>query len=111
MNEFTFTPGVYVIKDENYVRLEADKIFLVDMLAISALANPILVDGKLNESDYNLTLDKIETIFKFALHNENENLVLGALGCGVFNKPPLDIIQMYDICLKKYNGYFANIIF
>lgn len=111
LNEFTFTPEVYVIKDENYTRLEANKIFPVDMLAISALANPILVNGKLNESNYNLTFEKIETIFKFGLHNGNENLVLGALGCGVFNNPPMDIIEMFNICLKKYNGYFANIIF
>ena len=81
------------------------------MLAISALANPILFDEKLNESDYNLTFEKIETIFKYALQNGNEQLVLGGLGCGVFNNPPLDIIEMYNTCLKKYNGYFANIIF
>lgn len=111
LNEFTFTPGVYVIKDEKYNRLEENKIFPVDMLAISALSNPKLVDGKLNKTNYNLTFDKIETIFKFAIQNGNKNLVLGALGCGAFNNPPLDIIQIYNICLSKYDGYFENIIF
>lgn len=72
LDEFTFTPSVYIVKDELYNRLEADKIFPVDMLAISALANPILFDEKLNESDYNLTFEKIETIFKYALQNGNE---------------------------------------
>ena len=111
LNEFTFTPGVYVIKDEHYNRLGEDQIFPVDMLAISALSNPKLVDGKLNEFNYNLTFEKIETIFKYALTNGNEHLVLGALGCGAFNNPPLDIIEMFNFCVKKYNGYFANIIF
>jgi uncharacterized protein (TIGR02452 family) len=111
LNEFTFTPEVYIIKDESYNRIDVDKIFSVDMLAISALANPILVNDKLNEPDYNLTFYKIETIFKYAQTNGNEHLVLGALGCGAFNNPPLDIIEMFNVCLKKYNGYFANIIF
>ena len=111
INEFTFTPDVYIIKDENYNKLGVDKIFMVDMLAISALSNPKLVDGKLNESNYNMTFEKIETIFKFALQNGSENLVLGALGCGSFNNPPLDIIKIFNICLKKYNRYFNNIIF
>lgn len=111
LNEFTFTPCVYVIKDENYKRIDKDKIFPVDMLAISALSNPILIDGKLNKQNYNLTFEKIETIFKYALFNGNEHLILGALGCGAFNNPPMDIIEMYNVCLKKYNGYFASIIF
>lgn len=109
LNEFTFTPGVYVIKDEHYNRLGEDQIFPVDMLALSAistLSNPILADDKLNVSNYNLTFKKIKTIFKYALTNGNENIVLGA-----FNNPPLDIIEMFNVCLKKYNRYFANIIF
>jgi hypothetical protein len=79
---------VYIIKDEHYNRLDIDNIFTVDMISISALSNPILVDGKLKKSNYELTLEKIETIFKFALHNGNgNNNVLGAFGCGTFNNP------------------------
>ena len=54
---------------------------------------------------------KIETLFKFAIYNGNTNLVLGALGCGVFQNPPNEIIEIFNKCIKKYNGYFSNIIF
>jgi uncharacterized protein (TIGR02452 family) len=111
LNEFAFTPSVYIIKDEHYNRLNIDNIFTVDMIAISALSNPILVDGKLKKSNYEITLEKIETIFKFALHNGNNNIVIGTFGCGTFNNPLMDIIEIYNICLKKYNGNFINIIF
>mgnify|MGYP003348119148 CR=1 FL=1 len=48
---------------------------------------------------------------KFALYNKNTNLVLGALGCGVFCNPPEDIVEIYNYCLQKYDGYFENIVF
>jgi len=111
LNEFVFTPKVFVLKDENYNRLNIKNIFTVDMLAISAIYKPQQINGKLNESDYDLTLKKIETIFKYAIYNHNINLILGALGCGVFQNPPNEIIEIFNKCIKKYNGYFNNIIF
>lgn len=111
LGEFVLTPNVYVIKDEKYNKLCGEKIFPVDMLAISVICNPKLIAKKFSESDYKITFEKIETIFKYALHNKNKNLILGAIGCGVFSNPPMEIISMYNICITKYNGYFENIIF
>ena len=110
-NEFLYTPCIYVVKDSNYKHLDANNIIPFDGLAIAGIRNPSLVNGKLSEYDYNLTKQKIETIFKFALYNKNTNLILGALGCGVFRNPPEDIVEIYNYCLEKYNGYFENIIF
>lgn len=110
-NEFVYTPCVYVMKDSNYNRLPQKDIIPFDGLAIAGIRYPKLVNGRLNNHDYLLTKQKIETIFKFAVYNRNSNLVLGALGCGVFRNPPRDIVETYNYCLEKYNGYFENIVF
>lgn len=111
LEQFVVTPSVYIIKDEFYNRLESENIFQVDMIAISALNNPKQINGIMRKPDYYLTFKKIESIFKYALLNGNENLVLGALGCGVFRNPPLQIIEIFNTCIKKYNGFFNNIFF
>ena len=110
-DEFVVTPCVYVVKDSNYKCLDVKDIIPVDGLAIAGIRNPKLDNERLNENDYNLTKQKIEIIFKFAIYNKNTNLVLGALGCGVFRNPPEDIVKIYNYCLEKYDGYFENIIF
>jgi uncharacterized protein (TIGR02452 family) len=110
-DEFVFTPCVYVVKDSNYRHLYMKDIIRFDGFAIAGIRNPLLIHGRLNEHDYNLTKQKIETIFIFAIHNKNTNIVLGALGCGVFRNPPEDIVEIYNYCLEKYNGYFENIVF
>ena len=110
-DEFVYTPCVYVVKDSNYRRLDVKDIIPFDGLAIAGIRKPLLDNGKLNEHDYNLTKQKIETIFKFAIYNKTTNLILGALGCGVFRNPPEDIVKIYNYCLEKYHGYFENIIF
>lgn len=111
MDEFVYTPCVYVVKDSNYNHLHSKDIIPFDALAIAGIRNPSLENNRLCPDDYELTKRKIETIFKFALDNGNTNLVLGALGCGAYHNPPEDIIEIYNYCLKKYNGYFENIVF
>lgn len=112
-DEFVFTPCIYVIKDTKYNRISTDSADMVpfDGLAIAGVRHPNLVEGHLAPEDYQLMKQKIECIFKFALVNQNTNLVLGALGCGVFFNPPEDIADIYKYCLEKYNGYFKNIVF
>jgi len=111
INEFVYTPNVSIIKNENYERLTKKEIFQVDMLAMPALRRPRLINGELSDRDFDLTLNKISSIFKFAILNNITDLVLGAMGCGVFKNPPLDIIEIYNMCLETYDKYFNNIIF
>ena len=110
-HEFVFTPCVHVVKDGNYKHLDVKDMIPFDGFAIAGIRNPSLINGRLNKEDYHLTKQKIETIFTFAIHNANTNLVLGALGCGVFRNPPEDIVEIYNDCLEKYDGHFENIVF
>jgi uncharacterized protein (TIGR02452 family) len=112
MNEFVCTPNVTVVKDEHYRDILPMIFVRFDAIAIAGISNPSLTShNTLVTRDYELTKNKIETIFKFAILNGHTNLVLGALGCGVFNNPPNDIIAIYNYCLCKYNGFFKNVVF
>lgn len=55
--------------------------------------------------------NRIEKIFKVAIENEVDSLVLGAFGCGVFGNNPKDIVNSFNEYLKKYKGYFEKIVF
>ena len=95
-NEIIFTPNIKVIKDEHYNKLKLHEIKEFDMLAVAAIRNPRLIDSKLSTYDRNITFTKIEAIFKFAIINNYEVLILGALGCGAYHNPPEDIIDIFN---------------
>ena len=50
-------------------------------------------------------------MFQIALHNNHDSLVLGALGCGAWNNPPEDVIEIYKDVIKKWDGVFKTIVF
>jgi uncharacterized protein (TIGR02452 family) len=111
MNEFVFTQNVSIIKDGQYNDIPLNNIFMVDMLAIAAIYNPVLIDDKYSTKDYKIMCEKIDTIFRFAIYNGYTYLNLGALGCGAYNNPPQQVVEIYNIYLKKYDKYFDTIIF
>lgn len=105
-----YTPNVHVVKDNNYKDLE--KTFTVSMIAAAAIRRPDLT--KINtykDADYVIMLKTIENIFQTAYTLGYTTLVLGALGCGAYANPPLEVIKIYNNCLKKYAKYFMNITF
>jgi uncharacterized protein (TIGR02452 family) len=105
-----YTKSVYVIKDGLYNDLE--KPFGVDMLAACAIKNPLVNSGyKYCAADFTIMNNVIENIFKTAYYNGNETLVLGALGCGAYHNPPMEVIKIFNRFLKKYNGCFKKIVF
>ena len=112
LQQFTYTKNVCIVKDDNYTKLPLEQWFFVDMIAMSAINKPYTnKKGNLYQDDYDLILSKIENIFKSALIQGCTDLVLGALGCGVFRNPPEDIVYAYNECLKKYDKYFNSIVF
>jgi len=109
--QFVVTENVSIVKDEFYNKIDMVDIFDVDMIAMAGLYRPELINGNFSKKDYDLTYLKIENIFKYAIFKSYTNLILSAFGCGGFGNPPLNIIEIYNKCLEKYNGYFENVIF
>lgn len=110
-----YSPDIYVFRDNaksNYTFMRKKDCFWVDMVAISALKRPKLTnDGHLNEKDRLITYHKIEGIFKIALENGHDSLVLGALGCGAYQNPPEDVAKIFQMVIRHYERYFRRITF
>jgi len=56
-------------------------------------------------------LERIEKVFQIAIMNNEENLILGAWGCGVFKNPPEMVAEQFVHMLNKYKRYFTKIVF
>lgn len=115
MNEVVYSPLVYIIKDSEYQLLK--KPYPVSCLAVAAIVSPklkTLDNGKETyyyKNDLLIMQNKIDMIFKVAIKHEHKQLVLGAIGCGVFHNPVDVVAQMFKNSLEKYSQYFTRIGF
>ncbi len=115
MNEVVYCPLVYIIKNNKYRILEEP--YPVSCLAVAAIKSPqlkVLPGGKetySNQNDLLIMQNKIDMIFKVAIKHGHKQLVLGALGCGVFYNPPEVVALMFKKSLTKYSQYFTRIGF
>lgn len=107
-----YSPQVSIVKDADYKLCEAWPTF--GMLAVAAIRKPKL-NGSGTEYKYDADLwlmtTKIESIFKIALQNGHDSLVLGALGCGVFKNPPVAVAQIFKDTILRFGGQFKRIGF
>ncbi len=110
-DEVIYSPEVYIVKDKNYETLKHKEQRKVSMIAVPAIRKPKLKRNEYIENDYNLMVNKIESIFKIALMNDHDSLILGALGCGAFCNPPTIVSQIFNDMIKKYKKYFKKIGF
>jgi uncharacterized protein (TIGR02452 family) len=110
-DEIIYSPEVYVIKDNNYDMMDRDDFFKVGMVAVAALRKPYLNKDHYYDKDKTIMIQKIESIFEIALANNHDSLVLGALGCGVFLNPPLEVAKIFKQMIEKYGKHFRRIGF
>lgn len=111
VTEIVYSPLVHIIKDRNYNLLQYPHT--VSCLAVAAIRNPKLktLNGDVtyaNEADLMLMQEKIDSIFKVAIAYGHTNLVLGALGCGVFNNPTRQVALLFKNAVCKYGERFKN---
>ncbi|MGN1411604.1 MAG: TIGR02452 family protein [Oscillospiraceae bacterium] len=105
-----FSPHVEVFRD--------GKGNLLDIpYTISAITSPAVNVFKAHcctkDMVYNCMLNRAEYIFKIAISNNVDNLVLGAWGCGVFGNNPYDVAKIFKYLLldKGYIKSFKNVSF
>jgi uncharacterized protein (TIGR02452 family) len=106
--ECVYTKNVTILKDDNYNQMTP---FQCSFIAVAGLRKPNLKNGKYNSIDKELMRKKIEMIFKSAIIYGHTNIVLGALGCGVFGNPPEEVAEIFNDLIKKYRKCFDNIYF
>lgn len=70
-------------------------------------------DGGFNKEGEEIMRDKIRTIYRIALLNGHDSLVLGAFGCGVFKLKPELVSALFKETLneKEFKGKFHTIVF
>lgn len=102
--EEIYSPDIYVFKDSEYSKMKPKDYYYVNCLAAVGLRNPkYLSNGKLkNEEDHNKLKEKIKGIFKIAKLKNHDCLVLGALGCGVFNNDPIHVSNLFKEVIEEY---------
>ena len=70
-------------------------------------------DGGFTPEGEEVMSDKIRTIYRIALLNDHDSLVLGAFGCGTFKLKPELVSALFKKILeeKKFKGKFHTIAF
>ena len=70
-------------------------------------------NGTFNLEGHNVMLDKIRTIFRIALANGHDSLVLGPFGCGAFRLSPDSVAMLFHGVLgeTEFAGCFRAVIF
>lgn len=58
-------------------------------------------DGMMAQTETNITLDKMRTIFRISIDQGHDSLVLSALGCGAFANPPAHIAKLFHQVIEE----------
>ena len=111
-----FSPTVLIFKygQQNQFRdlpVELRKVVSVISVAAPHFRDPHLAFSE--TSHYTNLRDKIRLIYKMAVCNKKTFLVLGAMGCGTYNCPPLLVAREMKSILEEeeFRGWFQKVVF
>ncbi|CAI7593949.1 unnamed protein product [Penicillium pancosmium] len=114
-----WSPNVTVFKDEadTWFRVyQPAEMFTVGVVSLAALRRPLLTPDKrkyARPQDLRTVKDKIRQVFRVLAVNGTTHCVMGAMGCGAFQNPPVVVAQCFKNVLEEgeFNGAFEEIIF
>lgn len=115
-----YTPGVVVFKSDELFpeRMEEKDWYQVDVITCAAPNLRAMQGNSMDsfaakkkadikgDSLYELHLQRIERVFRVAVSNGAEVLILGAFGCGAFCNPPKVVAKAFKTIQEKYASYF-----
>lgn len=107
--EMVVTRGVTVLKGADYQPL-TQPLRTVDMVAVAA---PYFAENRhrLSSVEQDRIRKNIEGVIAFAVAGGYENVVLAALGCGVFRNPPEFVADQFRQVLQQTRGHFRRVLF
>lgn len=113
-NKVIYSPEILVFKDDISfpTMLDKENFYFVNIISSPApnLRNIIDIDDK---ELLNIFKDRIRHILNVCIGYKNDNIVLGAFGCGAFKNPPNIVAQAFKEILidENYRYNFNNILF
>ncbi len=116
LGEFSvvLTPHVTFFRDDNYQPL--NQTFAADIFGSAAYIS----DGRkganrpASEQAYEEGMKrKMRSMFRSAVHNGNDSLLLSAFGCGAFGNKPEVVSRLYQEVLSEteFTGCFRKVVF
>lgn len=112
VKDLIYSKKVVIVKnDDDFDILPMSSQFEISLITLPGIRKPKLHFGNYSSEDRQIMSDKIESIFKVAILNNVDSLVLGALGCGVFNNPPQEVANIFKGMINNYGKYFKKIVF
>lgn len=111
-DEIFYSPNVKVFLDIDYKKCNW---YDVSVITAAAKQDPkVNKDGNLDKREVDELEIIIFNIISTAILHGHKNLVLGAIGCGVFNNPPREVAKVFKRILLHGDHlikYFDNVIF
>eukprot|EP01084_Bolivina_argentea_P291330 500682_1 len=108
-----YSKNVYVFRDceqNGYDLLPLNQRCILSFIAVAAQIH--YGGDMLSQQEIIAFQNKIRTIYSIALENGHDSLVLGAMGCGIFGNPPMQVAKIfYDVLVNEFNGHFARVMF
>jgi len=106
-----YSPDVIIISENEvnlYTYYENFKLISIITLAAHNNSNKISLDDL-----YFITYNKINTLFKIAIMNNHDVIILSALGCGALKNDPVFVANIFKSVIddNNYKRYFRYIIF
>ncbi|KAJ6189203.1 hypothetical protein N7519_004111 [Penicillium mononematosum] len=114
-----WSPNVVVFRDEvaTDARIyEPAEMFTVGVVSLAAMRRPLLTPDKRNfarPQDIRTVRDKMRQTLRVLAVNNVTHCVLGAMGCGAFQNPPLQVALLFRDVLEEeeFMGVFEEITF
>jgi uncharacterized protein (TIGR02452 family) len=106
-----YTPDVPVFKNKYGDLLE--HYFLCSFLTSAAPNAKVLLECGVHESDITPVFkNRIRKILSVAADNNEENLILGAWGCGAFGNNPVIVARLFkEVLTKEFSKSFKQVFF
>ncbi|KAJ3057393.1 hypothetical protein HK097_007572 [Rhizophlyctis rosea] len=111
-----YTPNVLVFRGNElngYPIWEYEDCVFFNFVAVAALKNPVIVDGKFTDEGRDITGEKIRGILRIAGLTGHRDLLLGALGCGAYGNPKREVAMLFKEVFgeEEFQGWFDHLDF